>query len=103
MVAQSAVEAVKAFSRIIRERFPVKRVILYGSFARGTQRPDSDIDVAVVLSTPPEDFLKAETELFRLCRDIDLRLEPVIVDEEHDPSGFYQDILRHGMLVYSMP
>jgi predicted nucleotidyltransferase len=79
----------------------MKKVILYGSFARGTQHKDSDIDVAIVLEKPPADFLKTESEAYRLCRDIDLRIEPVIVDDENDPGGFYDDISRYGMVIYS--
>jgi len=32
--------------------------------------------------------------------DIDVRIEPVIVDEDHDPSGFYEEILRYGTVIY---
>ena len=101
MVAKSVIDIVKSYAEVVRSRFPLKRVILFGSFARGTQRPDSDIDVAVVLESQPADFLDAETELFKLCRDIDLRIEPVIVEDESDPSGFYEDISRYGMVIYS--
>jgi predicted nucleotidyltransferase len=101
MVARSVVETVKEYADAIRVRFPVKRVILYGSFARGSQRPESDIDVAVVLTSPPPNMLEAEAELFRMRRDIDLRIEPTIVEEEPDLSGFYEDISRYGTVVFS--
>jgi predicted nucleotidyltransferase len=100
MVAQSVIETVRNYADLVRTRFPVKQVILFGSFARGTQRPDSDIDVAVILKKQPLDFLEAETELFKLCRNIDLRIEPVIVEEEPDLSGFYEDISRYGRIIY---
>jgi len=32
----------------------VLRVILFGSFAKDTYQPDSDIDLAVVLNNPPD-------------------------------------------------
>ena len=101
MASQAIIELVKKYAEIIKDRFPVKQVILYGSFARGTEHPHSDIDVAVVLREPPSDFLDAETELFYLCRDIDLRIEPVIVDDQDDPGGFYEEITSYGTKVYS--
>jgi predicted nucleotidyltransferase len=101
MVAQSIVEVVRRYAEVLRDHFPIKRVILYGSFARGTQRSDSDIDVAVLLKIPPEDFLSAETEMFKLCREIDLRIEPKLIDDEYDPSGFYEDISKYGTVVFS--
>jgi predicted nucleotidyltransferase len=101
MVAPSIIESVKSYADLIRNRFPVKRVILYGSFARSTQRLDNDIDVAVILKSPPVDFLDTEAELFKLCRDIDIRIEPVIVEEEPDLSGFYEEISRYGTVIYN--
>jgi predicted nucleotidyltransferase len=101
MVAQSVIETVRNYANLIRTRFPVKQVILYGSFARGTQHQDSDIDVAVILEKQPNDILEAETELYKLCRDIDLRIEPIIVEDEPDPSGFYEDISSYGKMIFS--
>lgn len=43
------IETVKRYAEVVRGFMPVKMVILYGSYARGTARPYSDIDVAVVV------------------------------------------------------
>jgi predicted nucleotidyltransferase len=40
--------AIAAATRVLRERFPVERVILYGSKARGTDDAESDIDLLVL-------------------------------------------------------
>jgi uncharacterized protein len=101
VVAQSVIETVRDYALLVRARYPVKRILLYGSFARGTARPDSDIDVAVVLDGEPADVLQTEAELCRLGMDVDVRIEPIIVNELHDPSGFYEEISRYGTVVYS--
>jgi predicted nucleotidyltransferase len=44
---------------VLAERFGVRRLALFGSFARGTQRDDSDVDVLVGFDrvpTPDEFF-----------------------------------------------
>ncbi len=41
---------IQAMVRRIVDRFDPERVILFGSHARGTARPDSDVDLLVVLS-----------------------------------------------------
>jgi hypothetical protein len=38
--------------------------------------------------------------LYRLTDDIDVRIEPVILEEKHDKSGFLAEILRTGEIIY---
>lgn len=52
------------------------RLYLYGSFAKGTQHPNSDIDLAVFLDKEDIDCLKDDLELMKLRWDIDLDIEP---------------------------
>lgn len=42
--------AIAAAVRLLRSRFPVERVMLYGSKARGTDDKESDIDLLVLTS-----------------------------------------------------
>lgn len=44
---------------------PIRRAALFGSFARGDERPDSDIDLLIEYSSPHSlfDILKLESEL----------------------------------------
>jgi predicted nucleotidyltransferase len=42
--------AIREAVRILRERFPVDRVVLFGSKAKGTDQEDSDIDLLVLTS-----------------------------------------------------
>lgn len=44
--------AVKAAAAMLMERFPVEKVILYGSKAKGDSDEDSDIDLLLVTSRP---------------------------------------------------
>jgi len=97
----TAIRHVKQYADVVRQNFNVKKVILYGSYSRGSARKDSDIDVAVVLSRIDEDFLMAEAKLFRLRRKIDTRIEPVLLEESNDKSGFSEEILKTGEVIYS--
>jgi len=97
----TAIRHVKQYADVVRQNFNVKKVILYGSYSRGSARKDSDIDVAVVLSRIDEDFLMAEAKLFRLRREIDTRIEPVLLEESNDKSGFLEEILKTGKVIYN--
>ena len=101
MDKKTVIERVKRYSDLVRKNFPVKKVILYGSYARGTQKTHSDIDVAVVLDHVEDDFLTAETRLYQLRRQIDERIEPVLLEKINDKSGFLEEILKTGEIIYS--
>ncbi len=75
----------------LNERFTVQRIGVFGSFARGEARPDSDVDIIVELGEPTFDHymdLKFYLEEI-LQRPVDLvlvdtvkpRLRPVIERE----------------------
>ncbi len=42
--------AIEAATRLLRDRFPVQEVVLFGSKARGSDDPESDIDLLVLTS-----------------------------------------------------
>ena len=61
MATDSAADAGEAIQRAVRrivERFHPYRVILFGSHARGEARPDSDVDLLVVM---PVEVSRRET------------------------------------------
>ena len=101
MDKKTVIKRVKKYADTVKKNFPVKKIILYGSYAKGTHREDSDIDVAVILESVDDDFLKSETKLFRLKRDIDPRIEPILLEEKNDKSGFLEEILKIGEIIYS--
>jgi len=94
------VECVRLFAERVRQSMDVQQVILFGSYASGTARDESDIDVAVVAGSPAEDWLDASASLFRMGRDIDLSIEPILIDSPTDPSGFLAEIRRTGEIIY---
>lgn len=74
----------------------VKKIVLYGSYARETEHADSDIDVAVIVDRIDGDYLELSARLFELVRDVDVRIEPVLLNENSDKSGFIESIMKYG-------
>jgi predicted nucleotidyltransferase len=101
MDQEPVINRVKQFADVVRQNFQVKKIILYGSYAKGSAGKYSDIDVAVVLDSNEEDLLTSEAKLFKLRRDIDVRIEPVLLDEKNDRSGFLEEITKTGEIIYS--
>ena len=54
----------------------VSKVILFGSYAKGTAKPESDIDIAIVSSQFGKNNLKEIMFLRRIALKIDSHLEP---------------------------
>jgi len=77
MDKEQAVEKVRRYAETVRQNFPVRKIILCGSYARGAAKEGSDIDVAVVLRCFDEAWLLSRAKLFKLRRDIEPMIEPV--------------------------
>lgn len=84
------VEIRQYLARIAEAGIPVVSAVLFGSFAKGEQRAESDIDV-LVLSPSFDGGVDFDTvnELWRLTRQVDARIEPhpVGVREFEDDEG----------------
>jgi predicted nucleotidyltransferase len=94
------VEIARLYAQKVRSRMPVNMVVLYGSCARGTTRKDSDIDIAVVVDKFHGDYLEISAELFNLVRTVNKHIEPVLLCRENDKSGFLENVLKHGKIIY---
>ena len=101
-------EAVRSFLVLISSKYDMAGAIVYGSRARGTHRPDSDADVAVLLNGEHQRFLTTKLEMADMAFDVLLATGisisplPVWVDEwEHPESysnpGLLRNIAREGV------
>ncbi len=71
------------------------KILLFGSFAEGTNQPHSDIDIAVC-GIPGKVFFKAVAVLPYLVKHrIDL------VDLDDLPPGYQKSIEQNGVILYA--
>src|SRR5438874_258412 len=88
------VRAVQEFVRRVSARYPVRAAVLYGSRARGTHRPDSDADMAILLSGIPgqrmDEALKMADIAFDVLMELGVLIEaiPFWEDEWEHPETF---------------
>ena len=61
-------QAIDAFARAIGNDYDIEKMVLFGSRARGTNRPDSDIDVAVILRGEQLPFLETKQAMSAAAR-----------------------------------
>lgn len=101
MGKEKIIDAVKQYSEQVLKNYPVKMVVLFGSYARGNAIDLSDIDIAVVFDKVEGDFIEVWSELVRLGWDINSFIEPMLIeDNEKEPNGFLEQILKYGEIIY---
>ena len=71
----------------LKEKLPVSRVYLFGSFARGKVHEGSDIDLLIVGDFPERVFTRIE----RVLELTDLPIEPLV----YTPAEF-EELVRAG-------
>jgi predicted nucleotidyltransferase len=94
-------QKLKEFVRKANEFISADEIYLYGSYAKGIETPDSDIDVAVIIEKLIGNYLENSAKLFSIVSKIDYRIEPVLLIKSHDKPGFIDHIKRYGKLLYS--
>ena len=92
-----AINTVKKYTVLLRDYIDLEKVYLFGSYAKGNFRDDSDIDVAIVVKKIEGDFFSINPLLWKLRRQIDDRIEPIIIEREKDFAGFLTTIQKEGI------
>lgn len=87
----------------------LRQVILYGSYARGDFKADSDVDIMILLDMTDMESKKYSKQLsymtydFNLDHDIDIK--PIVKSKEFFEKWvvnypFYANIQREGVILY---
>ena len=102
MDKKQAIEKVAEFIEAIKSKYHPQKVVLFGSYAKGTYTQNSDIDVAVIVDEIHGDFLEETQGLYKIRRKIDLSIEPVLLEVNGDNSRFLEEILSTGEVLYTL-
>ncbi len=100
MDRETVIKNLVIYSELVITVLIPNKIILFGSYAKGNWTENSDIDVAVIVDKISDNFLQLSSQLCKLTRKIDYRIEPVLLEEDNDKSGFVSDIKKHGILIY---
>lgn len=86
-----------------------KRIILYGSYAKGNYREDSDVDIMILLDMSDVEIKKYSQKLsymtFDFNFDNDIDIKPIAKSEQHFEKWtttypFYRNIEKEGIVLY---
>jgi len=93
-------EIARKYANRVREEYDPKQVILFGSYINGNPHEYSDIDIAIIFEETGDEFLDTWTHLVKLCRGISFDIEPHMLDESCNKSGFLDHIRKTGEVIY---
>jgi predicted nucleotidyltransferase len=100
MDKKDALNIARQYASLIKTNYDCKQIFLFGSYVKGTQNDESDIDIAVILKEF-ENPIDTQLELMRLRRKIDSRIEPHPFREKdfNMTNPVAHEILKHGQRI----
>ena len=98
-------KSLSLFISSISRKFPIKRVILFGSHAHGRADEQSDVDLAVFSPKfSDKTHLRDVRFLWTEAAKIDSRIEPLPFStaeiKRADPRSFLAEVIRSGKVIY---
>jgi predicted nucleotidyltransferase len=100
MDRETALNNAAAYADEVCKVFNPYSIIMYGSYAKDTAKPESDIDIAVIFDGYTGNWLQDSALLWGLTMNVSTYIEPILLDRTHDPSGFVEDVYKTGKVLY---
>ena len=100
-INKDILNSINKFIEEIRKHYNITAIILFGSYAKGTENENSDIDIAVI-SDDFEDIYDSMANLMGMTWDIDARIEPHPIkkkDFEDVSNYFIKEVIDTGIKV----
>ncbi len=100
MDKNDALRIARQYASVIKTNYDCRQVFMFGSYAKGTNREESDIDIAVILKEF-DNPIDIQLELMRLRRKIDSRIEPHPFREKdfNITNPVVSEILQYGQRI----
>ena len=101
IISREIMESIEKYIEKIRQYYEIEAIILFGSYAKGTENEDSDIDIAVI-SSDFKNIIQDGADLIGFTWKIDTRIEPHPIrteDYENIAIPLVQEIINTGIKV----
>lgn len=84
----------------LKKQIPIEKVVLFGSYAKGTYTDDSDVDLAV-FSPAFENMSRVDGLTFLLMQalgyKLDIQPQPYTMKDFEEHTGLVDEILKTGV------
>lgn len=100
-VSKTIMDSIQKYIEKISQYYKIDAIILFGSYAKGTENEDSDIDIAII-SSDFNDIIEDGAKLIGLTWKIDTRIEPHPIttkDYTNVSNPFVKEVIDTGIKV----
>lgn len=101
-------QQIRGLCDAIAQEFHPEMIMLFGSYAYGEPRPDSDVDLLVVMPFEGSPFRQAAMILSHVVHTVGVlpmellvRTAEQVQERLHMGDSFMRDIIEHGKMMYS--
>lgn len=101
VISREIMESIEKYIERISQYYKIEAIILFGSYAKGTENEDSDIDIAII-SSDFKNIIQDGADLIGYTWKIDTRIEPHPIrteDYENIATPFVQEVINTGIKV----
>ena len=103
IIDKEIMDIVNKYVKVILANYKVKAIILFGSYSKGTNHEDSDIDIAIITDDIKcKDVFDEQINMKKLRRGIDYRIEPHLIevnDFDNVETPFVEEVINTGIKV----
>jgi len=100
-IDKDVLDIINKFIEEIKKHYNITAIFLFGSYAKGTENEDSDIDIAII-SDDFDDIYDCMAHLMGMTWDIDARIEPHPIkkkDFDEVSDYFIKEVIDTGIKV----
>ncbi len=99
-------EFIKGINNILKDK--LKKVILYGSYARGDYKENSDLDIIILTDLTEDEIVDIRTQIWDFAYDVGLENDIIIsaliknINDYNywlDTVPFYMNVQKEGVLL----
>ncbi|MDD5090341.1 MAG: nucleotidyltransferase domain-containing protein [Candidatus Wallbacteria bacterium] len=101
-ISAEIIDRVVRFKELASRVIQIRKAIVFGSYAKGCQREESDIDVCIISDNVTNNFLALQS-IMPFVVDVDYRIEPVVFSYaeyiSQENLGVLGEVKRYGIEV----
>lgn len=89
------------FAENLQDHIQIHSLYVYSSYANGTYREDSNIDIAVIADGFTGDLIEDTFMMMKIRREVDNRIEPhpFSVEEFNESDPIVKEVIRTGIRI----